>query len=917
MAPAVYTDRTLTSQSLEPKPIRLFRHLSNQRVPEFMLGTILGGRYEIIKHLGGGGFGQTYLAHDRHLPGQPNCVVKQLQPKKTDDESLQAARRLFDTEAEVLYSLGDHEQIPRLFAHFEENCDFFLVQEFIDGTVFSEEVKNRGPFNEAEIIPLLQDILTALEFVHQQNVIHRDIKPSNLIRRASDRHLVLIDFGAVKQIGLAADEAAENMTVTVAVGSSIYMPNEQLAGMPRFASDIYAVGVLAIQCLTGLYLKKLPTDPRSSEILWRDRAVISPELADFLDRMVRYDFRQRHENAGEALKELRSLTGNTSVSHLLTELKTSTDDGYLAWLERGDDLFGQQRYREAITAYNKVVQANPDDYAAWFKRGMALEHLQFYEDAISSYDHVLKLCPQDYLAWYKQGTAYAQLQRYAEAFEAFEQVVQLQPENYWAWHDRGLTLEGLERYEAAIASFDRAVQLKPDFQLAIENRKRLLSQLKQVDTLYHLQHYDEALVSCDRAIEQNPDDGLAWFMRGMALENLRRYNEAIAAYQRVLDIQPDDQLAWFKQAGLYEQQNQLEAALSAYHRVVQLQPENYWAWHDRGKLLEKLERFEEAIACYDRVIQLKSDFQAAIAGRARILKQLQHRMLAPANGEDDDDTVFSERLAQPSSARSERSRLRAAIDRYTQAPHAEAEQPEGHTVAHLPTVTTEETSLDQQILLEITQINALSREPEATNIARAETTAITAPLPAPPAPMAPLTEVTRPLVTTAIAESGDAAAEAGLARGRKLYHQQRYPEALAVLDQALKQWPNHTDLWRWRGNILNSLGRPQEAAKAYQAALQLTENSADLWGSLGGCLFRLRKFTEAIAAFDRATRIQSDHHLAWYWRGRALVELQQYPEALTSFEHAVALKGDFQPAIADYKRLKRHLKAQININLPV
>lgn len=878
-----------------------------------MLGTILGSRYEINKHLGGGGFGQTYLARDRHLPGQPSCVVKQLQPKKTDEDSLQAARRLFDTEAEVLYTLGNHEQVPRLFAHFEENCEFFLVQEFIDGTVFSDEIKNRGPFSEAEIIPLLQDILLVLEFVHQQNVIHRDIKPSNLIRRASDRHLVLIDFGAVKQIGLAADELQEHMTVTVAVGSSIYMPNEQLAGMPRFASDIYAVGVLAIQCLTGLYSKKLPTDPRSSEILWRDRAVISPELADFLDRMVRYDFRQRYENAGEALKDLRSLTGNTSVANLLTALKTTTDDGYLAWLERGDDLFGQQRYREAITAYNKVVQANSEDYAAWFKRGMALEHLQFYEDAIASYDHVLQLCPQDYLAWYKQGNAYAQLQRYLEAFEAFEQVVQLQPENYWAWHDRGLALEGLERYEEAIAAFDRAVQLKPDFQLAIANRKRLLSQLKHVDTLYHLEHYDEALDSCERAIAQNPEDGLAWFMRGMALENLHRYEEAIAAYQRVLDIQPDDQLAWFKQAGLYEKTNQLEAALASYHRVVQLQPENYWAWHDRGKLLEQLDRFEEAIACYDRVIQLKGDFQAAIAGRTRILKQLQHRMLAPANGEDDDDTVFSERLAQPSSARSEASRLRAAIHRYTGADSADSALPDGlgldQTMAHVPTVAAEETGLEQQIFREITQINTLGAAIDETGIAVVEATTIK--------PPALVTHITRPIPPAPAPTPTETPVQTCLGRGRKLYQQERYPEALAVLEQALKQWPDQADLWQLRGNVLNSLGQHQEAAKAYHQALQLNPNRAELWGSLGGCLFRLRKFAEAIAAFDRATQIQADHHLAWYWRGRALVELHDYPAALAAFEHAVALKGDFQPAIADYKRLKRHLKAQTDINLPV
>src|SRR5689334_18098994 len=93
-------------------------------VPE----TLLGGRYRVIEQLGAGGFGQTFLAQDLHLPGHPRCVIKQLKPQFTDPLSLQTAKRLFDTEAEVLYKLGDHAQIPRLLAHFEHKQEFYLAQ---------------------------------------------------------------------------------------------------------------------------------------------------------------------------------------------------------------------------------------------------------------------------------------------------------------------------------------------------------------------------------------------------------------------------------------------------------------------------------------------------------------------------------------------------------------------------------------------------------------------------------------------------------------------------------------------------------------------------------------------------------------------------------------------------------------------
>ncbi|HEY9651402.1 MAG TPA: protein kinase, partial [Coleofasciculaceae cyanobacterium] len=161
---------------------------------------ILGGRYKIINQLAAGGFGQTFLAQDTHLPGEPQCVVKKLKPQTRDAENLLMARRLFDTEAQALYQLGNHSQIPRLLAHFEEEQEFYLVQEFIDGEPLTEELTGSKLWSQTEVIAMLMDILQVLEFVHQQQVIHRDIKPPNLIRRKSDGKIVLIDFGAVKQV---------------------------------------------------------------------------------------------------------------------------------------------------------------------------------------------------------------------------------------------------------------------------------------------------------------------------------------------------------------------------------------------------------------------------------------------------------------------------------------------------------------------------------------------------------------------------------------------------------------------------------------------------------------------------------------------------------------------------------------------
>jgi serine/threonine-protein kinase len=164
--------------------------------------------------------------------------------------------------------------------------------------------------SEASVIPLLQDILEVLVFVHQQNVIHRDIKPANLIRRSKDGKIVLIDFGAVKEVSAQVRNTSGQTSLTIVIGSPGYMPSEQVAGRPHFSSDIFAVGMVCLQALTGMNPRELPHDSLTGEFsceLFKDRAPVSPGFAAILDKMVRYDYRQRYQSAIEALQALERL----------------------------------------------------------------------------------------------------------------------------------------------------------------------------------------------------------------------------------------------------------------------------------------------------------------------------------------------------------------------------------------------------------------------------------------------------------------------------------------------------------------------------------------------------------------------------------------------------------------------------------
>ncbi|MEB3230363.1 MAG: tetratricopeptide repeat protein [Leptolyngbyaceae bacterium] len=268
----------------------------------------LGGHYKVIQQLGAGGFGHTFLAQDLHLPGQPICVVKQLKPQASSDRELQVARRLFDTEAQVLYQLGNHPNIPRLLAHFEDNGEFYLVQELIEGQDLAAEMGTGVPWSDTQVVTFLGDVLSTLAFVHQNRVIHRDLKPPNLIRRQSDQRIVLIDFGAVKQASTQMIAAETGVSHTISIGTQGYMANEQIAGMPQFSSDIYAVGVMGIQVLTGRHPRTLTPDPRTGELDWQGYASQThPDLVAVLERMVRYDFRTRYATAADALEAIQAL----------------------------------------------------------------------------------------------------------------------------------------------------------------------------------------------------------------------------------------------------------------------------------------------------------------------------------------------------------------------------------------------------------------------------------------------------------------------------------------------------------------------------------------------------------------------------------------------------------------------------------
>jgi len=270
---------------------------------------LLYDRYQILGILGKGGFGATFAAIDTTLPSEPVCVVKQLRPASEDPNVYNMAKELFIREAQTLGRVGGHPQVPRLLDYFEDNQQFYLVQEFVKGNNLHQQVKKRGPFTEAGVKQFLTEILPILNYIHSQKVIHRDIKPANIIRREQDKQLVLIDFGAVKnEVNSVVAKNSPNTTLTqFAIGTAGFAPPEQLAMRPVYASDIYALGVTCIYLLTGKSPKDIETDTTTGELLWSEFAELSDPFARVLKTMVEVSVKRRYKNAREVLDAMEAL----------------------------------------------------------------------------------------------------------------------------------------------------------------------------------------------------------------------------------------------------------------------------------------------------------------------------------------------------------------------------------------------------------------------------------------------------------------------------------------------------------------------------------------------------------------------------------------------------------------------------------
>jgi serine/threonine protein kinase len=395
---------------------------------------LLGDRYRAIQAIAQGGFGRTFLAVDEYKPSKSTCVIKQFIPP--NPANYQKAAELFMREAHQLETLGKHPQIPELLAHFEQNQQQYLVQEFIDGDNLEKELQANGAFSEDQIRQLLLDLLPVLQFIHDRQVIHRDIKPENILRRRvypspSETHknigsLVLVDFGASKVI--SGTSLGQSGTT---IGSAGYVPPEQLKGQAFPASDLYSLGVTCLHLLTQVEPFDL-LDMAESRWKWRDYlpGPVSPPFGEFIDRLVCPYLNQRYPSAAEVLEVLRSLP---KISPTIAALPTNP------------------------SFLNRVLGGIPSAII-----GRLVEEFGSPEAAISAYDRALAVNPNNATIWYKKATVYLKLKQIDEAIYSYQKTVEFQPTHAEAWCNIGHLRYQTRNDREAVENYLKSLAIQDD-----------------------------------------------------------------------------------------------------------------------------------------------------------------------------------------------------------------------------------------------------------------------------------------------------------------------------------------------------------------------------------------------------------------------------------------------------------------------
>lgn len=592
-------------------------------------------QYQIEKVIStGGGFSNTYLVHDTQL-FHVQRVMKSIQ---TDAGAEGLTQSLFEQEARTLASLN-HPFIPKVYAYFVENGCYYLIQDYIEGFTLSQHLQQRGSFNEAEALAVLEQVLEILSYLHSQHppIIHRDIKPENIIMNAQNK-VYLVDFGAVKE-SLKLSRLSTTGRISAAIYTEGYAPPEQLKGVVFLSSDIYALGVTLLHLLTNQHPSQF-YDEVNMEWTWEGLLHISPRLARILQKMMNIRPVERYETVEavrQALQEKppkptpnpnlpvptfsqEQATVSQGKQHLYRgELAQALDifqkvqqqnSRFIpAYIHIGDVYFEKEMFEEAMFQYKKALQLEPSRAEArlglsitYHEKGNANKAAEELAQAIREFKAQLQHNSQDVAAGLGLGIAYTYQSRTHDAINLFRKLIRIDPENPDIYYNMGLTYYKSHQPDKAIDCFEKATLLNSQFVVAF-NLMGL--------THFENQQWPEAVEAFRKAVQINPLCDYVHNNLGLVYYSQGHIEKAVREFITTLKLKPDNVLAHYSLGLAFHRQGELEQARLQFEETLKLNPYFAYAHNNLGLVCYALGDTDSAISAYKKALGITPDFDYA------------------------------------------------------------------------------------------------------------------------------------------------------------------------------------------------------------------------------------------------------------------------------------------------------------------
>jgi len=578
---------------------------------------IIRKRYEVIEELGEGSLIKTYLVKDRDFRSPVQYVVKQLIPPSNDIDTIGKVRNLFNSRLKELEKLNGHGQIPKLLASFEETQKFYTVQEFIEGHNLDEEIEDNDCWRESSVINLLIESLEVLEFVHRQNLSHLNLKPANLRRRKQDGKIVLIDFGTLKKISALARPS--RITSMQQVGTLGYIPPAEVEDYTEVSRDIYAVGMIGIQTLTGIRPNELARDPNTGEIIWRfvipgrQMVQVSDALARILEKMVRHRPGDRFTDVSEVLDTLRGLDKRPVAPQaiqksinpriLIGGLGALFVAGILGYWQ-----YQRFTYRQQVQQCNQMITSEGSDTGLVIDANAAVEACSQVINRQPDHDTALKNRGKASLLLWKHESSDPDA-ILDKALEDFQQVTELKDQDPQAFFYLGLTQQ-MKNNPGYKDSYGKAIELylKQSSNEIPTNDFPILSELGRIliqDNPYSRENFQNADAILHKAHEVNPESTSIIYNLGSLNASSGNYQDAIDSFDEVIERD--------------------------------LQKQNHRVWISRGfsSLLLGEKGFQDALTSFQEALNINSSESLAKEYKSKVEACLQQNTNKPERGDSD------------------------------------------------------------------------------------------------------------------------------------------------------------------------------------------------------------------------------------------------------------------------------------------